>query len=172
MAIDSFVCSQAGWQAVKAHSRAGINVGERERQRGTGDSIAMQRTVVLSLNKYTHTQTHTNGGSSVRSLSFHTDLLSRCNVWYAGIQALLNDLISMGLPWHRLVCVYFCVGVGACVWECVFICLQRALPLDKTQDLGQADRHRLRRIQPIRGQETQNTHTDTHTRTHTQLRMK
>lgn len=41
---------------------------------------------------------HKGGGvDSARSL-FHADLLSRSNVWYAGILALLADLISMGLP--------------------------------------------------------------------------
>lgn len=125
MVIDSFVCSLAGRLAIKIHSSAGIN----EKQ-GDWDLVTIQRAVVLSLNKYTLTctHTHTNAESSVRSLSFHTDLLSLCNVWYVGIQALLNDLISKGLPKHWLVRLCVCVHV------CVFICL-RALPLDKTQDL-------------------------------------
>ncbi len=75
---------------------------------------------------HTDTQTHRRRELSKESL-FHADLLSLSNVWYAGIQALLNDLISMGLPRHRPVCVYVCVFV--------IICLQ-ALPLDKTQDLA------------------------------------
>ena len=70
-----------------------------------------------------------NAGCSVRSLPFHADPLSLSNVWYAGIQTLLNDLISMGLLRHR----------PQCVCLCVFIYLQ-ALPLDKAQYLaGQTD---------------------------------
>lgn len=138
MVIDSFVCSLAGWQAVKTHSRVGINEREIERERDE-DLVPTQGITVLRWSKHTLTsraRTHTNTqteGSSVRSLSFHADLLSLSNVWYAGIQALLNDLISMGLPRHRSVCM--CVSVYVCVCACVFICL-RAFPLDKARDLA------------------------------------
>lgn len=62
----------------------------------------------VQMNKYTHAQTHKRSELSKESL-FHLDLLSLSNVWYAGIQALLNDLICMGLPRHQLVCTCVCV---------------------------------------------------------------
>lgn len=137
MVTDSFVCTLAGWQSVKTHSRVG---SMRERP----GLVPIQGTVVLSLSKYTltrthaHTQTHKRRELSKESL-FHADLLSLSNVWYAGIQALLNDLIFYGAA-EAPACVHVCVQcLCLCVCVCEIICLQ-ALPLDKTQDLpGQTD---------------------------------
>lgn len=115
--MDSFVCWATCWQA-KTHSKVGIN----ERQRRIEDSAPIQCSVVLVL-KYALT----NSASSLRRLPFHADLLSLSNVWYAGTRALLNDLISIGLPSHWSLFVR------------EFVCLQ-ALPLDKARDLtGQTD---------------------------------
>lgn len=73
---------------------------EVESARETG-TVPTPGTMVPHLNKYTLAQTHKGGGGgSARSL-FHADLLSLSNVWYAGILALLADLISMGLPEPR-----------------------------------------------------------------------
>lgn len=58
MVIDSFVCSLAGWQSVKTHSRVGINEREMGRERERLGLVPIQGTVVLSLNKYTLTCTH------------------------------------------------------------------------------------------------------------------
>lgn len=123
---DRLIYKPAGWQS---RPTPDINEGERERQ-----GLVPIRSTHMHAHSNTHTHTLT-GRRSLRSLSFHADLLSPSNVWYAGIQALLNDLISMGLPRHRPVCMRVSAHVCVCACVCAFICL-RALPLDKTQDLA------------------------------------
>lgn len=116
MATDSLVCLLAARQTVKTHSRVWINekkLGIERKESERRGLAPIQGTVALSLNKYTQSYTHTQQpGELSQEPLFHADLLSRSNVWYAGIQALLNDLISMGLQRHRPVCV--CV-----FWLCV-----------------------------------------------------
>lgn len=59
-------------------------------------------------NTSAHAHTHTNWESPVRSLSFHADLLSLSNVWYAGIQAFAQWPDFYGTA-ETLVCVRVCI---------------------------------------------------------------
>lgn len=62
MVIDSFVCSPAGWQSVKTHSRVGINEREmeweRERETRTGSHPGYHGVVFEQI--HTHMHAHTN----------------------------------------------------------------------------------------------------------------
>lgn len=155
IAPDSFVCSLVSSLAGRQDP---LQRWDQPERLGLVPSLG---TMELPLNKHTLAQTHKAGGGGEAEGGreeplFHADLLSVSNVWYAGILALLADLISAGLPEPPArVCVFVCM--------CVIICL-RARPLDKTPGLSQADRHRRSLIQPIRRQEA---HTQTHTYTHT-----
>lgn len=86
--MDSFVCSLV---SCLADHQDPLQRWDQPERLGLVPTLG---TMVLPLNKYTLAQTR--GGR--QEPLFHADLLSVSNVWYAGILALLADLISARLP--------------------------------------------------------------------------
>lgn len=94
--MDSFVCSLV---SCLAHRQGPLQRWDQPERLGL---VPIPGTMVLPFNKYTLAQTHKAwgvwGGGVREEPLFHVDLLSVSNVWYAGILALLADLISARLP--------------------------------------------------------------------------